>query len=117
MHQLEELKIWKKVMDVAEKVYKLSANFPTEEKYGLISQIRRCSISVPSNIAEGAGRETNGEFKNFLSIASGSSYELFTQLILSHRLSLATKSKTQPIIQEVKEIQKMNYALIKYLKS
>jgi four helix bundle protein len=115
MHKLEDLKIWSKAMDVAEKTYLLSANFPPEEKYGLTSQIRRSAISVPSNIAEGAGRNTKGEFKNFLGVASGSSYELFTQLILSYRLNLVEEGMVQPLLKEVVEVQKMNYALIKSL--
>ena len=102
-------------MEIAEKTYLLSAEFPSEEKFGLTSQIRRSTVSVPSNIAEGAGRSTKGEFKNFLSIASGSSYELLTQLILSHRLNLISEEKARPIISEVIEVQKMNYALIKSL--
>lgn len=115
MHKLDDLKIWRKAMEIAEKTYLLSAEFPSEEKFGLTSQIRRSTVSVPSNIAEGAGRSTKGEFKNFLSIASGSSYELLTQLILSHRLNLISEEKARPIISEVIEVQKMNYALIKSL--
>lgn len=117
MHRLEDLKIWNKAMTVAEKTYLLSAHFPSEEKFGLTSQIRRSAISVPSNIAEGAGRITRGEFKNFLGIANGSSYELFTQLILSYRLDLVNKKMVQPLLNEVIEVQKMNYALIKSLES
>jgi four helix bundle protein len=115
MHKLEDLKIWNKAMDIAVKTYLLSADFPKEEKFGLTSQIRRSAVSVPSNIAEGAGRNTKGEFKNFLGIASGSSYELFTQLILSYKLKLVEKDLVDPIISEVLEVQKMNYALIKSL--
>ena len=115
MHKLEDLKIWNKAMDVAVKTYLLSSDFPKEEKFGLTSQIRRSAVSVPSNIAEGAGRNTKGEFKNFLGIASGSSYELFTQLILSYKLKLVEKDLVDPIISEVLEVQKMNYALIKSL--
>jgi len=100
-------------MDVAEKVYRLSAEFPEEEKYGLTSQIRRSAVSIPSNISEGAGRNTDGEFKNFLGIASGSSNELLTQLILSHRLNLVEEEKVHPIIERLIEIQKINYSLIK----
>lgn len=74
MHRFEELKIWQKAMDITEGVYKMSSSFPKEEKYGLTSQIRRCAVSIPSNIAEGAGRNTKGEFKQFLGIANGSSY-------------------------------------------
>jgi four helix bundle protein len=115
MHKLEDLKIWNKAMDIAVNTYLLSAGFPKEEKFGLTSQIRRSAVSVPSNIAEGAGRNTKGEFKNFLGIASGSSYELFTQLILSYKLKLVEKDLVDPIIREVLEVQKMNYALIKSL--
>ncbi|MCX2836656.1 four helix bundle protein [Salinimicrobium sp. MT39] len=115
MHKLSDLKIWNKAMDVAELTYLLSAKFPSEEKFGLTSQIRRSAISVPSNVAEGAGRSTKGEYKNFLSIANGSSYELLTQLILSHRLNLVPEEDTREVISEVIEIQKMNYALIKSL--
>lgn len=115
MHKLNDLKIWNKAMDIAEKNYLLSAEFPTEERFGLTSQIRRSAVSVPSNIAEGAGRSTNGEFRNFLSIANGSSYELLTQLILSHRLNLISEEKARPIISEVIEVQKMNNGLIKSL--
>ncbi len=65
MHKLEDLKIWNKAMEIAVKTYLLSGDFPKEEKFGLTSQIRRSAVSVPSNIAEGAGRNTKGEFKKF----------------------------------------------------
>ncbi|TQD39455.1 four helix bundle protein [Haloflavibacter putidus] len=115
MHNLNDLKLWKKAMIIAEKTYILSTNFPLEEKFGLTSQIRRSAISIPSNIAEGAGRNTNGEFKNFLGIANGSAYELHTQLILAKNLNLVKEDLVKPILKEVTEIQKMNYALIKSL--
>ncbi|SRX75052.1 hypothetical protein AEQU3_02040 [Aequorivita antarctica] len=102
-------------MEVAEEVYLLTTNFPKEEKFGLISQLRRSAVSIPSNIAEGAGRNTNGEFKNFLGIANGSSYELFTQLLLSNKLSICSEDIVNPILSKVVELQKMNYALIKSL--
>ncbi len=100
-------------MDIAVKTYLISAEFPLEEKFGLISQIRRSAVSIPSNIAEGAGRNTDGEFKNFLGIANGSSNELCTQLILSQRLNLISIDQVQPLIDELIEVQKMNYTLIK----
>ena len=115
MHRFEELKIWQKAMDVTESCYRMTDNFPIEEKYGLTSQIRRSSVSIPSNIAEGAGRNTKGEFRQFLGIANGSSYELLTQLYLSKRLDLITKEKVEPIINEVIEVTKMNYSLQKTL--
>ena len=111
MHKFEELKIWQKAMDITEKCYKASENFPKEERYGLTSQLRRSAVSIPSNISEGAGRNTNGEFKQFLGIANGSSYELLTQLYLSTRLNLIKEENVRPIINEVLEITKMNFSL------
>lgn len=99
-------------MKLTEEIYKLSNEFPTEEKYGLTQQIRKSAVSIPSNIAEGAGRNTDGEFKNFLGIASGSSNELYTQLLLAHRLNLVAKEKINNIIEQPLEIQKINHTLI-----
>ena len=113
MHNFQELKIWQKAISVAEQIYILSSKFPSEEKYGLTSQIRRSAISIPSNLAEGAGRNTNGEFRNFLGIANGSTNELCTQLIISERLKLISEENIKPIIDDLMEIQKMNFSLIK----
>jgi four helix bundle protein len=117
MHNFQNLKIWQKAMDIAKDIYVISSKFPSEEKYGLTSQIRKCAISIGSNIAEGAGRNTNAEFKNFLGIANGSLNELCTQLILSHRLNLISEDKIKPVIDDLIEIQKMNYTLIKKFSS
>ncbi|SMC87134.1 four helix bundle protein [Cellulophaga tyrosinoxydans] len=115
MHKVEELIIWKKAINLAKSVYLLSNELPNEEKFGLISQIKRCSISIPSNIAEGAGRNSKKEFKYFLSVANGSAYELQTQLILLVELNLITQEKVQPVIEICIEIQKMNYSFQKKL--
>lgn len=108
-HNINELAIWQKSMDLALEIYEVTTDFPTEEKYGLTSQVRKCAVSIPSNIAEGAGRNSTGEFVHFLGIAHGSSYELQTQLIISNRLNLLSNEKAQPLLEKVKEIQKMNY--------
>lgn len=115
MHRFEELKIWQKAMDVTESCYKISADFPSEEKYNLTSQIRRSAVSIPSNIAEGAGRNSNGEFRQFLGISNGSSYELLTQLYLTERLNLVPTDTIKPIVNEILEVCKMNYSLQKTL--
>ncbi|MBL8311627.1 MAG: four helix bundle protein [Burkholderiales bacterium] len=81
--------VWKAAMDLAESVYDLSAAFPGDERYGLTSQIRRAAVSVPSNIAEGAGRSSTGELAHFLGIALGSLAELETQIELAVRLTMA----------------------------
>src|ERR1700741_2689441 len=111
MHNLKQLKIWNRSVDLATQVYEATANFPKEERYGLTSQIRRSAVSIPSNIAEGAGRNTKGEFRQFLGIANGSSYELQTQLIISNRLDLLDDKTVEPLLKEIDEIQKMTYKL------
>lgn len=116
MHRFEDLKIWQKAMDVVENSYRATSTFPKEEKFGLTSQLRRSAVSIPSNIAEGAGRNSNGEFMQFLGIANGSSFELLTQLYLSERLNLITEEKVRPIINEVLEVTKMNFSLQRSLK-
>ncbi|SDX50496.1 four helix bundle protein [Lutibacter oricola] len=115
MHKVEDLKIWQKSMQLTKLVYKVVSDLPSDEKYGLISQIKRSSISIPSNIAEGAGRNSNKEFKHFLSIANGSSYELHTQLTLTVELNLIQKEKIQPVLSLIIEVQKMNYSFQKRL--
>lgn len=116
MHRFEDLKIWQKAMEIAEACYRISAEFPSEEKFNLISQIRRSAVSIPSNIAEGAGRNSNGEFKQFLGIANGSSYELLTQLYLSQKLNIISNETIKPIVDEIMNVCKMNYSLQKSLK-
>jgi len=110
MHNLKELKIWNKAIDLTVDVYKATASFPSEEKYGLISQSRRSAVSIPSNIAEGAGRNSNKEFNNFLGIANGSSYELQTQLVISNKLSLLSDDLLDSLLKQVDEVQKMTFA-------
>ena len=83
MHNFKKLNIWVNAMSLVKDVYLLTSNFPKEEKFCLISQINRCSISIPSNIAEGSSRSSNKEFSHFIKIALGSLFELETQIILS----------------------------------
>jgi len=84
--------VWKKSMDLVEVIYKISAAFPNEEKYGLTSQIRRAAVSVPSNIAEGAARRSDKEFIQFISIAMGSLSEIETQYQLAIRLGFTQEA-------------------------
>nr|WP_199000961.1 four helix bundle protein [Flavobacterium sp. ASV13] len=116
MHQFEKLKIWQKAMDIVENVYKVCAELPSDEKFNLISQIKRCAVSIPSNIAEGSGRNSNNEFAHFLGIANGSTYELITQLMISKRLKLVAEEKISTIINELVEVSNMNFALQRSLK-
>lgn len=98
-------------MDIAEKIYRISAELPNDERYNLISQIKRCAVSIPSNIAEGSGRNSKKEFVQFLGIANGSSFELITQLMLLKRLNIIQEEKIQQLIDELVEVCNMNFAL------
>ncbi|PWT95593.1 MAG: hypothetical protein C5B52_17465, partial [Bacteroidetes bacterium] len=85
MHNFREMNIWKRSMDLAVQIYKVTSTFPPEEKFGLISQLRNCAVSIPSNISEGSGRTSNSQFKYFLQISMGSCNEAQTQLELAFR--------------------------------
>ena len=109
----KDLDVWKKSMDLVEGVYRLTKSFPDSEKYGLTNQMRRCAVSIPSNIAEGAGRNSKKEFKQFLYISLGSISELETQLIISSKLNYL---KNKSLLDELDEIRKMLFGLIKSIK-
>ena len=109
MHNIGKLKIWNASIDLCVEVYEAVANMPNDARYGLSSQIKRSAVSIPSNIAEGAGRDSSPQFNQFLNIAFGSSYELQTQLIISERLNFITKEVNEPILSKLDEIQKMIY--------
>ena len=115
MHNIKELKIWNKAMELTVDIYKATEKFPKEETYGLTSQIRRAAVSIPSNISEGAGRNSNNEFRHFLSIANGFSYELQSQLVISNKLNLLTDETAEILLNKIDEIQKMNYSFQKSL--
>ncbi len=112
-----ELLVWQKGMTLAKIVYRLTSRFPQEERYGLISQMRRAAISVPSNIAEGQARRGTNEFLQFLSIAEGSLAELDTQLALSVELGFTPQVEVEPALKEIDELQKMLVALKRKLSS
>lgn len=107
MHNFKELKIWQEGMEKARAVYKVTSNFPSNEKYGLTSQINRAVVSIPSNIAEGAGRNSNKAFLQFLNIALGSAFELETQLILAHDFGFINESILTGLVAQLQKIQKM----------
>jgi len=112
----KDLKVWQKSMDIVKEIYKLSINFPGEEKYVLTPQIRRSAISIPSNIAEGYGRNSKKDYIRFLQIAKGSLYELKTQLEIAFELNyINDKAKYNEVEGKLIEIDKMLYSLIQKL--
>lgn len=115
MHKYKELKVWQKAVQLSTEVYKLSAILPVEEKYGLSAQMRRSVVSIASNIAEGAGRRTTKEFRQFLAIASGSCYELETQIIIASNIGLFNNHEAEQLLEVLTEIMKMIFVLSKTL--
>ena len=104
-------------MDLTKLVYRISEEFPTEEKYGLKSQMCRCAVSITSNIAEGSGRGSDKEFQRFLNMALASSYELETPFILTQELCFFTEERVQTALEKITEVQKMIYSFRETLAS
>lgn len=115
MHNFRELKIWQKSREFVKDIYQTTANFPSEEKFALVSQMQRAAVSIPSNIAEGAGRESNKEFNRFLDIANGSAFELETQVYLAYDLDYIDSNKLNYLTDKIIEIKKMIYGFKKGL--
>ena len=110
-----ELKVWQKGIELVKLVYGLTQGFPKSETYGLSSQMQRAAVSIPSNIAEGQGRQHTGEFRQFLHVALGSAAELDTQLVVTVELGYCSAENAQPLFDLLLEIRKMTYALINNL--
>ena len=113
----KKLKVWQLGMEIVMDVYRLTGSFPSDERFGLTSQLRRCAVSIPSNIAEGAARNTHKEFINFLHIAQGSLAELDTQLEIALRLNLINREEWSAIDKKLLETDKMLSGLISSLKA
>ena len=109
--------VWKKSVDLVVDIYKTTENFPKDEKFGLTSQIRRVAISIPANIAEGAGRKSNKEFINFLSIAQGSASEVETEILIAYRLEYLTLETYDKLIENLDNIGRMITGLSNHLKN
>ena len=113
----KDLDVWKQAMLLAQRVYVLTNDFPKSEQFGIVSQMRRAAVSVPSNIAEGAARQTNKEFIQFLYIALGSLMELETQLMLSVDVGYLSKENLESIQEDLTKQAKLLNGFIRYRKS
>jgi four helix bundle protein len=114
-HNFRELKIWHKGIELSVEMHQLTRAFPAEEKFSLTSQIKRCSVSIPSNISEGSGRNSQKDFKHYLNIAYTSCLELETQLIISQKLNYLTEKKLAEFTDKLQELQKMIFSFSKGL--
>ena len=112
----KELKVWQKAMDLTDEIYTLTKKLPKEEMYGLCDQLRRAAVSVPSNIAEGHGRNTDKEFSHFMNIANGSCMEIETQLLICVRLNMLDKHEIDNATSLLNEISRMLTSLILKMK-
>jgi four helix bundle protein len=113
----QDLKVWQVAIDMVADIYKLTEQFPRNESFGLVSQIQRASVSIPSNIAEGHARGSNREFHRFLLIALGSTAELETQLIIAERLNYLEQNAAKAMLERVDKLGKMIRALQKSVKT
>ncbi|MDX8452435.1 four helix bundle protein [Mesorhizobium sp. VK9D] len=111
----KDLVVWQQAMDLAVSVYSATKSWPKEELYGLTSQARRSATSVPSNIAEGYGREIRGSYQQFLRIAQGSLKELETQLLIAERTGIAPRATTDPLLASTESVGKLLRLLIRKL--
>ncbi|MGV3577548.1 four helix bundle protein [Brevundimonas sp.] len=112
VNSYRDLKVWQRAMDLAVLVYELTRTFPKDEQFGLTSQVRRASVSIAANIAEGYGRSSKPSYLNFLRIAQGSLKEVETHLILSARVGICPEAATDPLLTEADELGRMLRALI-----
>lgn len=110
-----DLQIWQKSMNLVTNVYRAVEDFPDFEKFGLISQIRRSSVSIPTNIAEGFGRRSQKEFRRFLNISMGSLFELQTELEVSHNLGFLEQNLFNEIYEDTREVERMISSFISTL--
>lgn len=113
----EELEVWRIALDFAEKIYTTTQKFPKEEIYGVTNQLRRASLSISLNIAEGKGRYSNKEFKQFLFLSRGSLYETITLLKLCLRLKYLSEERYQELIKDCEVMQSKLAGLLNYLKT
>lgn len=111
----KELKVWKKSYSLCLMIYRITRNYPKEEIYGLVSQLRRIAVSIPSNIAEGYGRKTTADYIRFLYISYGSLCELETQILLSGDLEYISKDFFNNICDDIAEVERMLKSLINSL--
>jgi len=117
LKDFRKLKVWDKSHHLALPVYKATNSFPSDERYGLTSQLKRAAVSIPTNIAEGSGRGGDADFARFLQVAAGSAAELQYQLILSHELNFLHTGDYDSLTNEVVEVKKMLSTLIQKLKA
>ena len=116
MRNFKELKVWQKGFEIAVNCFKITNEFPSQEKFGLVSQINRCGVSIPSNISEGSSRTSDKDYSRFIEISLGSCFELETQLLIAQELNLGNSATIKENLALIMEEEKMLTAFSKSLK-
>jgi four helix bundle protein len=117
MRNFRQLDVWKKAHDLTLEIYRLTSTFPSNERFGLTSQLQRASASIGANLAEGCGRDTDADFKRFVHMASGSACEVEYHLLLAHDLKLIEDATHEKLNATINEVKRMLHGLVKYLES
>lgn len=115
MHNFSNLQIWNEAMDLVQAVYETADSFPRKEEFGLYSQMTRAAVSIPSNIAEGAGRGSDKDFAHFLDIAIGSLFELHTQVVLAQRIGYISEAQSASLLEQISNVQRKTIGFHKRL--
>jgi four helix bundle protein len=116
IHSFRDLVVWQKSVDLVTEIYRLSKKFPKDEVFGLTSQIRRAAVSIPSNIAEGRGKSSKGEFQQFLHHAMGSLAEVETQIVIAQNLGYLNAAEVEPVMEIIAEVGRLLNGLLTSLK-
>ena len=117
MRNFKELKVWQKGFEIAINCFKITNEFPSQENFGLVSQINRCGVSIPSNISEGSSRTSDKDYSRFIEISLGSCFELETQLLIAQELNLGNSATIKENLALIMEEEKMLTAFSKSLKA
>jgi len=111
----KELLVWQRAMELVTEVYQITVAFPADERFGLVSQLRRAAVSIPSNVAEGQGRSTKGEFKQFLGTARGSLFEVETQVMIARNLGMLSDVDATNLKESIGDVGRLLNGLIRSL--
>ena len=113
IRSFEDLRVWNDAMALAAELYDATRAFPDDERFGLVSQIRRAVVSVPSNIAEGWGRGSKGDYARFLKVARGSLYEIRIQVLIAQRVGFLNEGEASPLLERIESVRRQLHALIR----
>jgi len=112
---VKQLQVWQKAIALCEAIYQVTHRFPDDERFGLTTQMRRAAVSIPSNLAEGYGRGTRRDYRQFVRIARGSAFEVETQILVAQRLGFLTDDAANVLVSQVREVLRMLNGLIRSL--